>query len=394
MSDKLTHAKGCLYSQAFGTSCTCELAGAGEVRQEPRAIDGKFGISGDKIVNLVSGEEIPRDEPLFILRARDNNAYDTLMHYLSLCQAECNSLHLEGIKQTIRKFIAFTKEHPERMKQPGITRHLKLEPAEGSASASPSVKDELERLEKLKAELKEYRVFGMGVDELRRKLYRLEEFEASASPEPRCKCSLIAGNVVPNPECPVHVEVASPEPLCSPIPPRGTLQCLRDAINLIHSEANRSERGGDMKTAQHWRDVAAVLSGNLLAETVRMESSPASPVPEPPSADAICMTCRGTKENPGTVWDEEENADLPCPQSWHVTIGTSPEPSDMTEALQAIEHALHRDKGSYWKARAYLDKHHKFHGDVQGEDVLLMVAQVALREAEARPAVPLGEAKK
>jgi len=51
-----------------------------------------------------------------------------------------------------------------------------------------------------------------------------------------------------------------------------SVQCLSDAVNLIHSEANRSERGGDAKTAQHWRDVVAILSGNLLAEKVRLES--------------------------------------------------------------------------------------------------------------------------
>ena len=66
-------------------------------------------------------------------------------------------------------------------------------------------------------------------------------------------------------------QVSQPEPLCSPIAPRGTLQCLRDAINLIHSEANRWE-SADPKTYQHWKDVAAILSGNLLAETVRLES--------------------------------------------------------------------------------------------------------------------------
>jgi hypothetical protein len=95
-----------------------------------RVIDGKFGIAeGGKIVNLVSGAEIPPDEPLFLLRARDHNSYDTLIHYLNLCTGECNQLHLAGIKQTIRKFIDFANTHPERMKQPGVTRDLKLEGA-------------------------------------------------------------------------------------------------------------------------------------------------------------------------------------------------------------------------------------------------------------------------
>ena len=98
-----------------------------------RKIDGKFSTDGAKIFNTVSGEEILDDEPLFLLRARDNNAYDTLMHYLALCGDTCNDLHLEGIKQTIREFIAFNNDHPERMKQPGITKHLKLEGPAASA---------------------------------------------------------------------------------------------------------------------------------------------------------------------------------------------------------------------------------------------------------------------
>lgn len=95
-------------------------------------IDGKFEVRDGRIVNKVSGEPIPDDEPRFLLRARDHHAYQTLMHYLALCEEDCNSLHLEGTKQTIRKFIDFTNAHPERMKQPGVTKHLKLD-----AAASP-----------------------------------------------------------------------------------------------------------------------------------------------------------------------------------------------------------------------------------------------------------------
>jgi hypothetical protein len=99
-----------------------------------RGIDGKFGIRGSKIVNLVSGEEIPLDEPLFLLRARDGHAVDTLFAYREICAPSCNELHLAGIDQVIEKFSRFAEEHPERIKQPGITRHLKLEKASGDAS--------------------------------------------------------------------------------------------------------------------------------------------------------------------------------------------------------------------------------------------------------------------
>ncbi len=91
-----------------------------------RRLDGKFSIEGDHIINTVSGEPIPEDEPLFLLRARDGHAYATLYHYLCLCRGDCNDLHLHGIEQTIRKFIDFANAHPERMKQPGVTRDLRL----------------------------------------------------------------------------------------------------------------------------------------------------------------------------------------------------------------------------------------------------------------------------
>jgi len=90
-------------------------------------LDGKFSCDENGLFNTVSGERIPSDEPLFLIRARDHHAYDTLMHYRSLCLSDCNDLHVAGIDQTIRKFIAFANDHPERMKEPGKTRHLRLE---------------------------------------------------------------------------------------------------------------------------------------------------------------------------------------------------------------------------------------------------------------------------
>ena len=90
-------------------------------------IDSKFSCDGTRIFNTVSGEEIPADEPRFILRARDRNALDTLRDYRLACENDCcNELHLAGIDKTICAFEKFFLEHPERMKEPGITRHIKL----------------------------------------------------------------------------------------------------------------------------------------------------------------------------------------------------------------------------------------------------------------------------
>jgi hypothetical protein len=92
-----------------------------------RSIDGKFSTDGGKIFNTVSGEEIPEDEPLFLLRARDNNALFAITAYLNECEeVGCNDLHLAGIAKIRQRFMDFAVNHPSRMKQPGITRHLKL----------------------------------------------------------------------------------------------------------------------------------------------------------------------------------------------------------------------------------------------------------------------------
>lgn len=96
-------------------------------------IDGKFSIRAGQIVNTVSGEPIPEDEPLFLLRGRDHNALSAIDAYQDVCEDECNELHMAGIQQVREKFCQFAAYHPERMKQPGVTRHLKL-----SAEATPS----------------------------------------------------------------------------------------------------------------------------------------------------------------------------------------------------------------------------------------------------------------
>jgi hypothetical protein len=104
----------------------------------PRTIDGKFGFRDGEIVNLVSGEIIPRDEPLFLLRARDTFSVGLLNHYRTMCNIECNDLHLKGIDQVMDKFAMFQLQHPERVKQPGKTRHLKLDAAAPPVAEGPA----------------------------------------------------------------------------------------------------------------------------------------------------------------------------------------------------------------------------------------------------------------
>jgi hypothetical protein len=89
-----------------------------------RQIDGKFRIEGDKIIS-VTGREIPEDEPLFLLRARDTLALPLLQRYLVIAVDDnCTDYHLEGIRAVIAEFQRFSLKHPERLKQPGGTKGL------------------------------------------------------------------------------------------------------------------------------------------------------------------------------------------------------------------------------------------------------------------------------
>lgn len=85
--------------------------------------DGKFAIEGGRIVKKSNGEVIPEDEPIMILRARDHLALATLKFYRDLCIADgCTDYQLEGCLNRVEAFNKFAREHPERMKQPGITK--------------------------------------------------------------------------------------------------------------------------------------------------------------------------------------------------------------------------------------------------------------------------------
>lgn len=85
--------------------------------------DRKFAWVDGRFVNRVSGEPIPDDEPVIIFRARDWNALSVLNLYQALCD---DPHHVEAVQDRINEFQAFKDEFPERMKEPGITRHIVL----------------------------------------------------------------------------------------------------------------------------------------------------------------------------------------------------------------------------------------------------------------------------
>lgn len=85
--------------------------------------DRKFKFENGRFVNRVSGEEIPDDEPVIIFRARDRHALPLLRAYVSMVDDEH---HRAAVLDRIDEFRQFAREHPERMKEPGITRHISL----------------------------------------------------------------------------------------------------------------------------------------------------------------------------------------------------------------------------------------------------------------------------
>lgn len=102
-----------------------EAAQARAVAQSPlrRTIDAKFHVEGSQIIKTPSGEVVPEDEPLWLVRARDYLAVPMLEHYVKLCELDgCTDYQLDGIRQHVEAFKQFAAYHADRMKQPGITR--------------------------------------------------------------------------------------------------------------------------------------------------------------------------------------------------------------------------------------------------------------------------------
>lgn len=90
-----------------------------------RKIDNKFHIENEQIIKTSNGETIPDDEPLFLLRGRDYLAMALLKEYEKLCIADgCTKYQVELLSKGMLDFWNFRLAHPERMKQPGITKGL------------------------------------------------------------------------------------------------------------------------------------------------------------------------------------------------------------------------------------------------------------------------------
>jgi hypothetical protein len=85
--------------------------------------DRKFKFEDGRFINRVSGEAIPDDEPVILFRARDRKAVQTLRFYRGLCDDEH---HKRAVTDRINEFEAYQALNPQRVKEPGITRHIQL----------------------------------------------------------------------------------------------------------------------------------------------------------------------------------------------------------------------------------------------------------------------------
>ena len=62
---------------------------------------------------------IPRDEPVFVLRAQDRAALPTLRHYENECRVlGAGEDHYSAITNVIEKFQKFADDNPDKIKTP------------------------------------------------------------------------------------------------------------------------------------------------------------------------------------------------------------------------------------------------------------------------------------
>ena len=95
---------------------------AGAASGLPTAQEPKYTVTGTHIVNRVTGEAVPHDEPVFVFRARDALGVRALEAYLALIgEREPSSEHANAVRGRIADFQRFAASHPARMKWPDTT---------------------------------------------------------------------------------------------------------------------------------------------------------------------------------------------------------------------------------------------------------------------------------
>ncbi len=84
--------------------------------------DPKYSINdAGQICNTATGKPIPKDEPIFILRAQDMTAEQTISYYLTMVATE---EHKQSILRRIFDFKKFRHDNPTKMKAPDTAFHF------------------------------------------------------------------------------------------------------------------------------------------------------------------------------------------------------------------------------------------------------------------------------
>ena len=77
--------------------------------------DPKYGIKDNRLCVMATGEFIPEDEPVFMIRAQDNHGEFAINNYGMMCEKQ---EHAEIVYSRADEFKKFKEQYPERMKEP------------------------------------------------------------------------------------------------------------------------------------------------------------------------------------------------------------------------------------------------------------------------------------
>jgi len=111
---------------------TCPPAQPNDARDADRGLlesqEPKYTVDGQNIINRASGKPIPDDEPVFIFRASDVHALDTLAYYASAIESV---EHSDAVWRRVNHFERFRRMHRERMKEPDTAMSRTEQSGEG-----------------------------------------------------------------------------------------------------------------------------------------------------------------------------------------------------------------------------------------------------------------------
>ena len=77
--------------------------------------DPKYGIKDNRLVIMATGEPIPHDEPIFLLRGQDRHLLPTLADYRMRCK---DNTHVAAVEQREDAIWHWQKRNIDRLKEP------------------------------------------------------------------------------------------------------------------------------------------------------------------------------------------------------------------------------------------------------------------------------------